>query len=239
MRRMRRVVRVLPLEIRAWAVAIFAVALCSIAALTLLKRSGPSSNQPEAPSAELAPQQAPRTSTPKEPGQRVNREKKAAREARRAGEPTSRTTLDKAAPKPGETGEEEGFAETGRASWYNLASSTASGEAMEDDGLTAAHRSLPIGTMVLVENLDNGRSVVVRINDRGPAVKTRIIDLSKAAAKMLGMLEDGVVTVRVSRVKEIVAGDKASAAGAAGAQALPPVAEASLQRGADFGLRAG
>lgn len=96
--------------------------------------------------------------------------------------------------------------EMGRASWYDLASATASGETMDGDDLTAAHPSLPLGTHVLVENLDNGRSVVVRINDRGPFTPNRIIDVSKAAAEKLDMVADGVANVRVSRLDTIAAG---------------------------------
>jgi rare lipoprotein A len=95
--------------------------------------------------------------------------------------------------------------ETGRASWYDLASATASGETMEGDDLTAAHPSLPLGTHVLVENLDNGRFVVVRINDRGPFTHNRLIDVSKAAAERLDMVADGVANVRVSRIEGDVA----------------------------------
>lgn len=97
--------------------------------------------------------------------------------------------------------------ETGRASWYDLASATASGETIDGDDLTAAHPTLPLGTHVLVENLDNGRSVVVRINDRGPFTQDRIIDVSKAAAAKLGMVAAGVATVRVSRVEAALAAD--------------------------------
>src|SRR5215475_10046091 len=86
----------------------------------------------------------------------------------------------------------------GHASWYSLpANKTANGERMNPNELTAAHRSLPFGTRVLVENLTNGRSVVVRINDRGPFVGGRIIDLSKAAAQSIGMLGSGTAKVRV------------------------------------------
>jgi len=87
--------------------------------------------------------------------------------------------------------------QVGHASWYALHSRTASGEQMVPGELTAAHRSLPFGTRVLVENLTNGRSVVVRINDRGPFVGGRIIDLSKAAAQSIGMLGSGTAKVRV------------------------------------------
>ncbi len=89
--------------------------------------------------------------------------------------------------------------QVGHASWYSLpANTTANGERMNPNELTAAHRSLPFGTRVLVENLTNGRSVVVRINDRGPFIGGRIIDLSKAAAETIGMLGAGTAQVRVS-----------------------------------------
>jgi rare lipoprotein A len=88
--------------------------------------------------------------------------------------------------------------QVGHASWYALHSRTASGEMMIPSEMTAAHRSLPFGTEVLVQNLNNGRSVVVRINDRGPFVAGRIIDVSKAAASALGMLGSGTARVKVS-----------------------------------------
>jgi rare lipoprotein A len=88
--------------------------------------------------------------------------------------------------------------QVGHASWYALHSRTASGEQMDPSAMTAAHPSLPFGTRVLVENLSNGRSVVVRINDRGPFVAGRIIDVSKAAASTLGMIGSGTANVRVS-----------------------------------------
>jgi rare lipoprotein A len=86
--------------------------------------------------------------------------------------------------------------QTGRASWYSLDSPTASGEKMDDAALTAAHNFLPFGTKVRIENIANGRSVVVRINDRGPFVAGRIIDLSEAAAEALDIMAAGVVDVR-------------------------------------------
>jgi rare lipoprotein A len=87
----------------------------------------------------------------------------------------------------------------GHASWYSLpANITANGEHMDPNELTAAHRSLPFGTRVLVENLTNGRMVVVRINDRGPFIGGRIIDLSKAAAASIGMINAGTAKVRVT-----------------------------------------
>ena len=92
----------------------------------------------------------------------------------------------------------------GKASYYAAAhrgKRTASGEAFNPDTLTAAHRSLPFGSRVRVTNLNNQRSVVVRINDRGPHVRGRIIDLSRRAAEKLGMLRAGVVPVRIESLE--------------------------------------
>lgn len=86
----------------------------------------------------------------------------------------------------------------GKASWYGpgfQGKRTASGERFDMNALTAAHRTLAFGTRVLVRNTRNGREVVVRITDRGPHVRDRIIDLSKAAAAALGMLQDGEAPV--------------------------------------------
>jgi rare lipoprotein A len=83
----------------------------------------------------------------------------------------------------------------GRASWYALTSKTASGERMNPSAMTAAHRSLPFGTKVKVVHQKNGKSVVVRINDRGPFIRGRVIDLSKAAARKLGMIASGHASV--------------------------------------------
>ena len=93
--------------------------------------------------------------------------------------------------------------QTGRASWYSLDSPTANGEKMDDAALTAAHNSLPFGTKVLIENVANGHSVVVRINDRGPFVAGRIVDLSKAAAEALDLIPAGVTDVRLSVIHQI------------------------------------
>jgi rare lipoprotein A len=94
--------------------------------------------------------------------------------------------------------DDAGADQLGHASWYSLPSNiTANGERMDPNELTAAHRSLPFGTKVLVENLANGRSVVVRINDRGPFIGGRIIDLSQAAAASIGMIDAGTAKVRV------------------------------------------
>jgi rare lipoprotein A len=95
----------------------------------------------------------------------------------------------------------------GLASWYDIdAAETANGESMDADALTAAHPSLPLGTRVLVENVENGESVVVRVNDRGPFAGDRIIDLSRGAAERLDMIKDGVATVRVRRIDDALAG---------------------------------
>ncbi|VVT31571.1 septal ring lytic transglycosylase RlpA family protein [Rhizobium sp. EC-SD404] len=83
----------------------------------------------------------------------------------------------------------------GRASWYALTSMTASGEQMDPGKLTAAHRNLSFGTKVRVINQNNGRSVVVRINDRGPFIKNRVIDVSRAAASELGFVSAGVTSI--------------------------------------------
>lgn len=92
------------------------------------------------------------------------------------------------------------FAQTGRASWYSLTSMTANGERCNPQAMTAAHPSLPFGTKVQVENLKNGKTVVVRINDRGPFVGGRIIDLTKAAAGKLGFVSAGTAKVRLTVV---------------------------------------
>lgn len=89
---------------------------------------------------------------------------------------------------------------SGMASWYGPGfhgNRSASGERYNQNALTAAHRSLPFGTKVRVTNIRNGRSVVVRINDRGPHIRGRIIDLSAAAARMVGVMQSGVAPVRV------------------------------------------
>ncbi|MEP9377841.1 septal ring lytic transglycosylase RlpA family protein [Aquabacter sp. CN5-332] len=88
--------------------------------------------------------------------------------------------------------------QTGMASYYWQGKGTASGERFNASALTAAHRSLPFNTKVKVTNLRNGRSVVVRINDRGPFVRGRIIDVSRAAASELGFTGHGITRVNVA-----------------------------------------
>jgi rare lipoprotein A len=88
----------------------------------------------------------------------------------------------------------------GFASWYgqrHQGRETASGETFDMNKLTAAHRTMPFGTRLRVTNVENGRSVVVRVNDRGPWVNDRVLDVSLAAAKTLGMTGDGVTKVEI------------------------------------------
>jgi rare lipoprotein A len=87
---------------------------------------------------------------------------------------------------------------SGMASYYWEGQQLASGGRFNPDGLTAAHKTLPFGTKVRVTNRNNGRSVVVTINDRGPFIRGRIIDLSRGAARVVGMTGSGVAPVSVS-----------------------------------------
>jgi rare lipoprotein A len=86
---------------------------------------------------------------------------------------------------------------SGLASYYKSGKRTANGERYNPNGFTAAHRSLPFGTKVRVTNLKTGKSVVVRINDRGPFIRGRVIDVSYGAAKALGLHRSGVARVKV------------------------------------------
>ena len=87
--------------------------------------------------------------------------------------------------------------QTGFASYYKSGKRTANGERFNPQGLTAAHRTLPFGTRVLVTNLGTGKSVIVRINDRGPFIRSRVIDLSLGAARVVGLTRSGVAKVKV------------------------------------------
>jgi rare lipoprotein A len=93
--------------------------------------------------------------------------------------------------------------QTGRASWYGKVfqgHQTASGEDFDMNAMTCAHRSLPMGSLVRVTNLRNHRSVIVRVNDRGPVPQNRIIDLSYAAARFLGFGARGTAPVRLDLI---------------------------------------
>jgi rare lipoprotein A len=95
--------------------------------------------------------------------------------------------------------------QVGTASWYGKAfhgRTTASGEPYDMFQFTAAHRQLPLGTLVKVTNLRNGRSVVVRVNDRGPVPRTRIIDLSYGAARIIGIPGYGIQPVRLDVIQQ-------------------------------------
>jgi rare lipoprotein A len=97
-----------------------------------------------------------------------------------------------------------GYKEKGLASWYGeqyQGRTTASGETFDFHRKTAAHRKLPFGSLVRVKRRDNGRETVVYVNDRGPFVRGRIIDLSKAAAEDLDMIRDGLAPVRIKVVR--------------------------------------
>ena len=102
--------------------------------------------------------------------------------------------------QPVQTDSHDRNVQRGKASWYGKpfhGRLTASGERFDMHAPTAAHKSLPFGTRVRVTNLDNGKHTVVRINDRGPFVKGRIIDLSYGAAKQIQMLQMGVARVKL------------------------------------------
>ena len=138
------------------------------------------------------------------------------------------------------------YDETGIASWYGPGfhtKATANGETYDENDLTAAHKTLPMPSLVRVTNLENGRSIVVRINDRGPFVNNRIIDMSRRGAQLLGFEQNGTAKVRVQVMKDesmmIAAkassqgGDvfspapQAAPAGSVTAQALPPAGGAA------------
>jgi rare lipoprotein A (peptidoglycan hydrolase) len=116
---------------------------------------------------------------------------------------------------------------TGIASWYGgswIGKLTANGERYGAADMTAAHKTLPFGTMVRVTNLSNLRSTVVRINNRGPYVKGRMIDLSKRAAVAIGMIGSGTARVKL----EVVPREEKRLAGAALKLEVPTIAKGSL-----------
>jgi len=101
---------------------------------------------------------------------------------------------------PGEVDTTLAADQVGLASWYGAdfqGKPTASGQIFDEEKLTAAHRTLPLRSRVRVTNLENGRSVEVRINDRGPYVPGRVLDLSSRAAKSIGMHKEGLALVRI------------------------------------------
>jgi len=134
-------------------------------------------------------------------GTRVRAPRHAARHGRvapRTAQRTMRGTVRSARRTTGVQDAAAGTGSTGMASFYWQGHTTASGARFNPEGMTAAHRSLPFGTRVRVTHLGNGRTVEVRINDRGPFVGGRIIDLSRGAAGVLGMHGQGVARVQVT-----------------------------------------
>jgi len=109
---------------------------------------------------------------------------------------------------PPPAAEQPTFRQEGVASWYGTVHhgrTTANGETYDMNAATAAHRTLPFGKVVRVTNLENGRTTIVRINDRGPYVRGRIIDLSAQAARDLGMRQSGTARVRIEEVETLEA----------------------------------
>ncbi len=126
----------------------------------------------------------------------------------------------------------------GLASWYGAqfhGRLTSNGEIYDKEGLTAAHRSLPFGTLLRVTSFDTGASVVVRVNDRGPFVGGRVLDLSEAAARLIGMVATG--TARVSC--KILPPEEAAAFGSPVPKAASGRPESSAQAGSQGGLAGG
>lgn len=108
--------------------------------------------------------------------------------------------LSGCASQPSGTVDPHGYTAVGQASWYGRnhhGKRTASGERFNQNSLTAAHRTLPFGTELRVTNLSNEKSVIVRVNDRGPYGRGRIIDVSRQAAEALGMVSTGTARVRL------------------------------------------
>jgi rare lipoprotein A len=140
--------------------------------------------------------------------------KKIAEKVKRKAEHTEKAegsqdlVKDKVTVKPGDNGQPV-VEQVGEASFYGAGfhgKKTANGEKFDQNDKTAAHPTLPLGTKATVTNLENGNSVEVKINDRGPYVKGRDIDLSKGAAKELGMTKDGVAPVKIEA--EVVPAEK-------------------------------
>ena len=122
-----------------------------------------------------------------------------------SNEPVTPRIIDSTAPKERQTKTPAAF--TGVASWYGPGFSgkkTATGEIFDETKMTAAHKTLPLGTKAKVTNVKNGKSVEVEINDRGPYAEGRIIDLSQAAAAAIGIVDRGVATVRVESMNDTV-----------------------------------
>ena len=121
------------------------------------------------------------------------------------------------------------YSETGIASWYGPGfhgNRTANGEVYDQNGLTAAHKTLPMPSLVRVTNLENGRSIQVRVNDRGPFATGRVIDLTRRGAQLLGFIENGTARVRVDIMAE-ESQQLAALASSQGGDQLPPPPKAA------------
>lgn len=138
--------------------------------------------------------------------------------------------------------EQPNYDEVGMASWYGAqfnGRATSSGERFDMNALSAAHKTLPLPALVEVTNLSNGRSAIVRVNDRGPFVDSRIIDLSRGAAEELGMLSQGVGRVRVRYVGPAPRGGGLGDANRRLQQASTPPAPERGRDDAHFWVQAG
>ncbi len=140
-------------------------------------------------------------------GEALARKRSVAPEASGQSDPRLNTAnvgdANDGAAQPAASAEKVNYDEVGYGSWYGdelKGNNTASGEAFNPDGISAAHRTLPIPSFAEVTNLDSGRTILVRINDRGPFKRGRIIDLSAGAARQLGVNAQGQFPVRVRRV---------------------------------------
>ncbi len=138
--------------------------------------------------------------------------------------------------------EQPGYDETGMASWYGdqfNGRPTATGERFDMHALTAAHKTLPLPGLVEVTNLANGRRIVVRVNDRGPFVDSRIIDLSRGSAEALGMLQAGVGEVRVRYLGRAPRAGGGTTLQYAAAPERAPTADARSSTRSDYWIQAG
>ena len=150
-------------------------------------------------------------------------------------ETTGVGAVDDSAAQPVVTGEKVNYDEVGYASWYGdelRGNPTSSGEIFNPDSVSAAHKTLPLPSFAEVTNLDSGRTILVRVNDRGPFKKGRIIDISAGAAKQLGVTSQGQFPVRVRRVNPPEFERRQLQAGAQATERLatPPSLLAALRR---------
>ncbi|MDD3311854.1 septal ring lytic transglycosylase RlpA family protein [Pseudodesulfovibrio sp.] len=134
-----------------------------------------------------------------------------------------------------------GYDEVGMASWYGSdfhGKPTANGQTYDMYGVSAAHKTLPLGTRVRVTHLGSNRSVVLVVNDRGPFVSGRILDLSYGAARQLGMLDEGVAKVRISAIGATVAPDTMTASASRSVPRAEPSGKLYSVRVGAFSVRA-